>query len=493
MWGLVALRLIVPPILPADFGMLPAGLAESRPESVATTPAEIHGVPGKTVSEIQQQPAPESAVPVPADSPTFPASAGAMIFSIWLGGALITLAALTRNSLRQHARCRCATALTRPETLALLESCKRAMGVRSDIAPFECPGLAGPALCGVFRPRIMLSPGMDAKITAEELRHVFLHELAHLRRRDVPVNCLCALLLAAHWFNPLVRIAFARMRREQEIACDEAALAALGTAGRNDYGHTLIKLSGYISTPTPTFGMVGLGADKKQLTERILMIKRWKTGSKSLPGVLALLLVASAALLTEACTQITINTAPGDKAAVTSSTGGTDDPDDDDAKTSDNTKNPDPDRFIRKLPVPDRKCTLVVSEGDFESRSIGSYTVRLYSNEFTPEDAPAEWQCDSFSGSLTRERDGSIKEISFTDIDDDGKKDLVVEIECAGTGSYRTFDAYSFANNRLRLIASIGGFDPQTVTPDIDGSKTTAKGIELLIAKAKAKSVKKTK
>lgn len=78
-------------------------------------------------------------------------------------------------------------------------------------------------------------------LSVEELRHVFLHELVHLRRWDLPASWACALLQVVHWFNPMVWLAFRRMRTDRELACDQVALRSLPPAERADYGRTLIK------------------------------------------------------------------------------------------------------------------------------------------------------------------------------------------------------------------------------------------------------------
>ncbi len=85
--------------------------------------------------------------------------------------------------------------------------------------------------------------GIAERLSDAELRHVLLHELAHVKRRDVAMNWLVNALLTVHWFNPLLWLAFRQMRADREIACDELALRAMRGEERKAYGDTLIKVS----------------------------------------------------------------------------------------------------------------------------------------------------------------------------------------------------------------------------------------------------------
>ena len=93
------------------------------------------------------------------------------------------------------------------------------------------------ATWGDRRPRVLLPPGA-AEWTAERLRVVLGHELAHVRRHDWLVQIAAEAVRAALWFNPLVWLACARMRAESERACDDAVLGA-GVAAPVYAGHLL--------------------------------------------------------------------------------------------------------------------------------------------------------------------------------------------------------------------------------------------------------------
>lgn len=110
-------------------------------------------------------------------------------------------------------------------------------------------------------------------------------------------------------------------------------------------------------------------------------------------------------------------------------------------------------RFVQQQKMPDGQL-VVVAEGDFEPRSIGSYSVRLYSGVM------AKFPFDDFCMGLVGKRDGTLEKLLVEDIDGDKKAELIVTIRNAGSGSYLSADAYSIAKRKITLRASVKGLQP---------------------------------
>jgi len=83
-----------------------------------------------------------------------------------------------------------------------------------------------PALVGGWRPRIVLPVDFEQRYPAPQRALLLRHELVHWRRGDAWANALAALLRALQWFNPLIPHAYARFRRDQELACDARVLVS---------------------------------------------------------------------------------------------------------------------------------------------------------------------------------------------------------------------------------------------------------------------------
>lgn len=86
------------------------------------------------------------------------------------------------------------------------------------------PKLHVPTAVGFLRPAILLPSWLVAEVSATELKHILLHEMAHLQRRDDWTNLVQKLVKAVIFFHPLVWWIDRRLSLEREVACDDAVL-----------------------------------------------------------------------------------------------------------------------------------------------------------------------------------------------------------------------------------------------------------------------------
>lgn len=169
--------------------------------------------------------------------------------------------------------------LTESWILDLFEDCKEQMQVHTIVGVVVTDSIKSPALFGFIRPRLLLPEGVLERLSPKELRYVFLHELAHLKRRDIYVGWLMMFLQVLHWFNPLVWLAFRQMRAERELACDGLVLATTGTEESYSYGQTIVELLKNFSRQGYLPGVAGILEDKVQLKRRIKMIAGFRKSS----------------------------------------------------------------------------------------------------------------------------------------------------------------------------------------------------------------------
>lgn len=99
-----------------------------------------------------------------------------------------------------------------PELLAMLEECRALMRLRRRVELLQGDLVPSPAVFGILRPRILLPQHLAETCSPEQLRHMFLHELAHIGRGDLLVHGLTRVLQALHWFNPIPNPHRARIR-----------------------------------------------------------------------------------------------------------------------------------------------------------------------------------------------------------------------------------------------------------------------------------------
>lgn len=215
---------------------------------------------------------------------------------LWLTGFVLVAGRVIFGSVRFGRTLSACRPLARPAMAAALDDCRRRLGVRREVAVFESEAVRSPALCGLWRPCLLWPPGLADTLRAEELRHVLLHELAHLKRRDILVNWIAALAQAIHWFNPAVWYAGRRLRADRELAADALVLAALGEPQARAYGETILKLLRGWSGPAAIPAMAGILEGKPAVRERIRAIAVYRAPGRW--SALAGWLVAGLGLVT---------------------------------------------------------------------------------------------------------------------------------------------------------------------------------------------------
>jgi len=297
LWLLLLIRMVMPwapQSRVSIFNLIPQRQieAESVRQEVADSSFKSN-VPGRDTNE----PTVVSTTEVPEDapkaitataepgtettSPLKPAFSGAadILPFLWLAGALALAVYICANNFVLLRIVRRERPLTDQGILELLEDCKAEMGIRTVLGVVSTDKVKSAALFGFVRPRLLLPAGMIDTLSREELRYVFLHELAHLKRHDIYFGWLMSLLQVLHWFNPLVWLAFYRMRADRELACDALVLARTQMDESKDYGRTIVSLLERFSRSQPLPAMAGILETKTQLKRRIKMIARFKKNS----------------------------------------------------------------------------------------------------------------------------------------------------------------------------------------------------------------------
>lgn len=104
---------------------------------------------------------------------------------------------------------------------------------------YQCDGISTPFLFGLVHPKIYIPAGMNENY----LPYIIRHEYAHMRRKDHLIKIAAFLLLAVHWFNPCIWIAYKMLCTDIELACDERAVRDMTHDGRREYMTALLNCS----------------------------------------------------------------------------------------------------------------------------------------------------------------------------------------------------------------------------------------------------------
>jgi len=108
-------------------------------------------------------------------------------------------------------------------------------------------------------------------------------------------------------------------------------------------------------------------------------------------------------------------------------------------------------RIVKQAVMPGASTIVVVAEGDFEARSVGSYSVRAYAA------ANPRFPFDDFLAGTIRPRNGMIYAIKFSDVDRDGSRDVIIISRSTGTGGHLSADAFRLRGKQLTLLESVSG------------------------------------
>ena len=241
LWGMVALRLMLPFSIESALSLIPSAETLS-PEVVQFDPAPTITSGVELIDNAVNPSLSESFAAAPL------ASVNLLYVWTYLAGWvwLIGLAAMLLYALVSYLRLRRRVSASIP--------------LRENI--YVCDEVASPFILGILRPRIYLPSALDEA----QRGSVLSHERAHLARRDHWWKPLGFALLAVYWFNPLLWLAYTLLCRDIELACDERVLRGMDAGQVKDYSSALLACSvprRMLAACPLAFGEVGVGARVK--------------------------------------------------------------------------------------------------------------------------------------------------------------------------------------------------------------------------------------
>lgn len=204
------------------------------------------------------------------------------LFFIWISGvAILTvftlLAMLKISKIKKHTN-----SLRNNGLLSLFEDCKHKLKITGCIIVGESSLVKTPMTFGLLKTYVVLPRHFDEWLSEKDIEYIFLHELSHYKNKDFAVNYFMVILQVLYWFNPLVWLAFRRMRLDREIACDAKVLNSLNEKAYMEYGNSIIHFAHNASRAVTVDLANHLNGSKKQIKTRIEKIACFKPESKLL-------------------------------------------------------------------------------------------------------------------------------------------------------------------------------------------------------------------
>lgn len=171
-------------------------------------------------------------------APARAAEAGRIVLYLYASGVLLLLLHTGAGLLRLRGIASRSRTLTEPAWTAALARLRAELGVTREVRLLVSDEVGSPLSWGLRRPLIVIDPRSAASASPEA---VIAHELAHIARRDWPVQLAARALVALYWWHPLMYLLFRTLQDDTECAADDTVLRAGVPA--SDYAHTLLTVS----------------------------------------------------------------------------------------------------------------------------------------------------------------------------------------------------------------------------------------------------------
>ena len=304
-WLVLLLRLLVP----AGFGGRPTVLDVTFWVETLRTRVEL-GLHSAYSSPFT---ASLPAAPVPLPPAGAPASWTDWAFLIYCAGVVLWAAWFVVSAVRLSLRVRGGVPVE-GERRAAMEALAKQQRLPMPRRIVECRWARTPFVVGVVRPALVLPMGwaLDEKVV--------LHELLHLKYRDVWAGWLTTALRCLHWCNPFLWFVFDKTGNDRESLCDQRVLERLEGEDRRDYGRCLLAMADDKAVRTPGATTMANGARAvKARIEAIARFKRFPQGMGLVSGcivfALSLSLVAGVPV-SAAGTDDTVETPDGGNPAI---------------------------------------------------------------------------------------------------------------------------------------------------------------------------------
>ena len=258
LWLTLSLKLLVMPLWSVN---IPAPEWLSGPAH--TEPALTQTQPTGLVAPATSQPAAPLAIPItPQELQTKPREQSqqallwhllrkltltAWLCILWGAVVLISIARIAWQ-FRSLRRLLTTTSAAGEAEQIVVEQCAARLALARLPSVRIIAGDGSPMVCGPLRPVLILPSELAEQIDAPALRQIVLHELAHLKRRDLLTIWVIQAMRLVYWFNPIAHWIAYRAGLERELACDRLAMLTSG-ANATTYARTLIDAASGRSQP----------------------------------------------------------------------------------------------------------------------------------------------------------------------------------------------------------------------------------------------------
>lgn len=258
LWGILLIRLMMP-VLPASSISIFNKIPEVR--SVSFSQIQTENIKPENIKKVK-----EDYLSNNTNVQIKKSLSNKAIKNIWLAGCFISFIYLIVVYSIFLRRVRKLDICSNKDILQILNKYKNKINIKDNVEIIR--GGESPMLVGVIKPKILIPNGYKS----EEIEQILIHELCHIKYKDVFINIIISFITCLYWFNPIIWIASINIRRDMEMLCDQRVLNI--TEDRKLYAtvllDTALKKKHFILCTT------SMENGEKQIKRRIKMIANGK-------------------------------------------------------------------------------------------------------------------------------------------------------------------------------------------------------------------------
>ena len=185
--------------------------------------------------------------------------AGSILFVVWLTGFLICLFRLIASAVHNYRLGANAKPVTGAAWIQLLFETQAVLSLDRPVRLLESAQAIVPMTWGIGKPVVALPAGSE-DWSQSRARTVLMHELAHIKRKDVLIQTISFVVCAAYWFHPLAWFGLRRLRVEREFACDDYVIST--GQKPSDYAEELVQIARTYKLSSSSFGVAMASTSK---------------------------------------------------------------------------------------------------------------------------------------------------------------------------------------------------------------------------------------
>lgn len=291
LWFIVVARVLIPIAPPSPLSLQNIFLSATPKSSSQNAKVKIDSNVQNTFTPTTSPADQNSSANLPFDSTqpspdTTPLHPAKILAIVWLIGAAFSLAILLARALTIRQRILRHSSSPARELLDLLDACRAELRLTFPITVTQSNQIAAPALTGLLPARLIVPTNFSAgEFTRDQIRHILLHELAHIKQGHLLFHWLALIARALQWFNPAIHFAASQLRHECELAADAAALKHANAEQRTAYGNTILQVLEF-TTSRRTGLALGMANQTRHLEQRLRGLKGLHHSYSRLAGIL---------------------------------------------------------------------------------------------------------------------------------------------------------------------------------------------------------------